>query len=137
MPALRRVRCVTVASMIALTACSNAQSPVNRRPHTGSASASIVNGVQQVTIEVADDFRFHPSTITVHPGMVQIVLKHIGTGAPHDWELTKFAADFVPVTDAGQTRSATFVAPAPGRYKFVCTIHQRQGQQGTMIVASN
>src|SRR5664279_3175329 len=109
MPALRRVRCVTVAGMIALTACSNAQSPVNRRPHTGSASASIVNGVQQVTIEVADDFRFHPSTITVHPGMVQIVLKHIGTGAPHDWRLTKFVADFVPETYAGQTRSETFV----------------------------
>lgn len=132
----RGVRLVAVG-MVVLTACSNTQSPVNRRPHSGSAVASAVNGVQQVTIEAGDDFRFHPSTITVHPGRVQIVLKHTGTGASHDWQIPDFPADFVPLTNAGQTRTATFIAPAPGRYEFVCTIHVRQGQWGTLIVASN
>ena len=47
-----------------------------------------------------------------------------------------FAADFVPLTAAGQTQAATFTAPAPGTYTFVCTIHVKQGQTGTLIVVA-
>jgi plastocyanin len=121
---------------VGVAACSNSQGATNRRPNTGSATASAVNGVQQVTISAGDDYRFHPSTITVHPGKVRIVLKHPGTGAPHNWQLPQFPADFVPLTAAGQSRTATFTAPSPGRYQFVCTIHVKQGQRGTLIVTS-
>lgn len=142
MPAARHARwlrglCLAAVAMVAVTSCSNTESPVNRNPQSGSAVASTVNGVQQVTIEAGDDYRFHPSTITVHPGRVEIILKHTGTGAPHDWQLTDFPADFVPLTASGEIKMATFIAPAPGRYEFVCTIHVRQGQRGTLIVASN
>ncbi len=119
---------------LGVSACSNDQAAVNRRPNTGSATASTVAGVQQVTLSAGDDYRFRPSTITVHPGRVRIVLQHPGTGAPHNWQLPLFPADFVPLTVAGQTRSATFTAPSPGRYEFVCTIHRKQGQRGTLIV---
>ena len=102
----------------------------------GSAVASEVNGVQQITITAGDDYRFHPSTFTVHPGKVEVILKHPGTGAPHNWQLSDFAADFVPLTAAGQTSRATFMAPSPGKYQFVCTIHVAQGQVGTMIVSA-
>jgi plastocyanin len=110
---------------------------VNRRPQTGTATAAIVNGVQEVTIEATDTYRFVPSTIVVHPGQVRIVLKNVGTGAPHNWSLQGFPADFVPLASAKQTQTATFMAPAPGRYTFVCTIHVQQGQTGTMIVVPN
>jgi plastocyanin len=43
------------------------------------------------------------------------------------------AAD-VATTQAGRISSVTFTAPAPGTYQFVCSIHARQGQTGTMIV---
>lgn len=119
---------------IAGTACSNDQSPVNRRPHSGSATASVVSGVQEVRLTAGDDYRFHPAMITVHPGRVQVVLKHVGTGAPHTWQLPQFPADFVPLTAAGQTRTASFTAPSPGRYEFICTIHVKQGQRGTLVV---
>lgn len=128
---------VAAFAAVALTACTNSEAPVNRRPRTGSATASIINGVQRVTIEAGDDFRFHPSTIIVHPGKVEIVLKHTGSGAPHEWEVTDFPADFVPLTDEGETRMATFIAPAPGSYEFICRIHVQQGQRGTLIVTSN
>lgn len=134
MPAVRPLLAAAAVSVLAVTACSNTQPAVTRRPRTGSATASVVDGVQQVTLLVGDDYRFHPSTITVHPGRVQVVLRHTGTGAPHDWQLSDFPADFVPLTSGGQTRSATFIAPAPGRYEFVCTIHVRQGQRGTLDV---
>jgi plastocyanin len=29
------------------------------------------------------------------------------------------------------------MAPAPGKYTFVCTIHQAQGQIGTLIVTAS
>jgi plastocyanin len=137
MPALRRAAALGAVGLLSLAACSNRESPVNRRSASGSATASQVNGAQQVTILAGDDYRFHPSTITVHAGLVQIILKHTGTGAPHDWSVTDFPADFVPLTSAGQTRTATFTAPSAGRYRFVCTIHTRQGQIGTLIVLPN
>jgi plastocyanin len=132
--ACRRAAVLGAAVILALTACSNHESAVNRRPQSGSATASPANGIQQITIDAGDDYRFHPSTVVVFPGKVQVVLKHTGTGAPHDWQLPQFPADFVPITPAGQTSEATFVAPAPGRYQFVCTIHRAQGQVGTLIV---
>jgi plastocyanin len=131
-----RIAAAALAALIVLTACSNTSSPVNRRPHTGSATASDVNGVEQVTIKAGDDFRFSPSTIYVHAGKtVRIVLVHTGTGAPHDWQLSAFPSYMVPLLNGqGQQGSTTFVAPAAGRYQFVCTIHLQQGQTGTLVV---
>jgi plastocyanin len=127
---------ISAAVAVTLAACSNTQSPANRTAHAGSASASTVNGVQQITLEAGDNLRFTPSTFTVRPGKVRVVLVNTGTGAPHDFQVPQFPADFVPLTQGGQTEQATFIAPAPGRYRFVCTIHEKQGQIGTMIVSS-
>lgn len=138
MPARRISTCLTAVAAalatVALAGCTNTQPAVNRRPHTGTATATTVAGVQQVTIIAGDDYRFHPSTIVVHRGKVRIVLRHPGTGGPHDWSLTGFPGAFVPLTQAGETKSTTFVAPSPGKYQFVCTIHARQGQTGTLVV---
>lgn len=123
------------ATAVSLTACQS-QAAVNREPHTGTSTAVDVAGVQQVVITTDSSYRFNPSTITVHPGRVQLILKHTGTGAPHDWQLQGFPSDYVPLTQAGQERSIEFTAPAPGRYQFVCTIHIAQGQTGTLVVLS-
>lgn len=137
MPA-RRLACVAVcAAAVLLGACSNSQSAVNRRPHTGTATASSVGTVQEITLDVGVTDRFQPSTFVVHPGMVRVVLKYVGTGAPHNFQVVAFPADFVPLTSDGQTKAATFIAPSPGSYKFVCTIHERQGMTGTMIVTTS
>ncbi|HET6210590.1 MAG TPA: cupredoxin domain-containing protein [Jatrophihabitans sp.] len=116
-----------------LTGCQR-QGAINREPHTGNSTATASGGVQQVTITTDQQYRFSPSTITVHPGKVRITLTHLGTGAPHDWSLTGFPADYVPLVTPGQSKAVEFTAPAPGRYSFVCTIHVAQGQTGTLIV---
>jgi plastocyanin len=127
-----------VGLLIGATACSNRESGVNRRPTTGATTAAAEpDGVQHVTISADDTYRFTPSTITVHPGKVEITLINKGSGAPHDLSVTGFPADFVPLASSGQTTTATFVAPAPGKYQFVCTIHVTQGQTGTLIVLPN
>ena len=106
----------------------------NREPYLGSESASSVNGVQEITLRVDKTFRFTPSAFSVHPGRVRVVLHHTSTGSPHTWQLIGFPGDYVPMVSDGQTASVTFDAPAPGSYTFICTIHERQGQTGTMTV---
>jgi len=120
-----------------LLAGCQSQAAVNREPHTGATTASASNGVQDVVITADQRYRFSPSSITVHPGRVRITLSHVGTGAPHDWSLQGFPADYVSLVSPGQTRSVEFVAPSPGTYKFVCTIHVAQGQTGTLVVLPN
>ena len=119
------------------TACSNNQSAANRQPYEGTTAAAATNGVQTITLRVDNGFRFHPSTIVVHPGTVQITLDHGPTGAPHNWQLSGLPGAYVPPVGAGAKGTVTFTAPAAGKYTFVCTIHERQGQTGTMIVLAD
>lgn len=125
-----------LAVLVGISACSNTTSPVNRRPHTGVSTAAEVNGVEEVTIQATDTDRFIPSTIYVHAGhKVKITLVHVGTGAPHNWQLTKYPVDAIPLLNGqGTEGSTTFVAPSPGRYQYICTIHLQQGQTGTLVV---
>jgi plastocyanin len=140
--ALRRTRVaaaglVGLAALASVAACSNREAPVNKRPHTGTATAVVVDGVQQVTLTTGVDLRFRPSTFVVHRGLVQLKLinqAYNGGGPPHNLEFSGLPGDDVPITYAGETQVVTFTAPAPGTYAFVCTIHAAQGQTGTMIV---
>ena len=59
--------------------------------------------MQEITLDVGVTDRFQPSTFVVHPGMVRVVLKYVGTGAPHNFQVVAFPADFVPLTSDGQT----------------------------------
>jgi plastocyanin len=131
---------VLLATLLAaamLTGCQK-QSAINREPQTGTSTAAVQDGVQQVTLTTDEKYRFTPATITVHPGPVKITLKHVGSGgAPHDWSLDGFPNDYIPLTNAGQTKSIQFTAPSPGTYTFVCTIHINQGQTGSLVVLAN
>jgi plastocyanin len=136
----RRALAVAAAlgALVMLAACSNREAPVNKRGHTGTAVASLVDGIQQVVVKSGVDLRFHPSTIVVHPGKVRIILVNTakpGSGPPHNIQSTEVPGADVPLAMAGETaQSMTFVAPAPGTYSFVCSIHARQGQSGKLIV---
>ena len=133
----RRALCAALVLALALaSACSNTSAPVNRRPHNGTSTAAEAGGVEEVTIRATDTYRFYPSTIYVHAGKtVRVTLIKDGTGAPHDWQLTKLPSAFVPLLNAnGQKGTTTFVAPSPGRYQYVCTIHIAAGQTGTLVV---
>lgn len=121
----------------ALLAGCQTQSAINRNPHVGDVTAVATDGVQDITITTDQNYRFDPSTITVHPGKVRITLSHTGTGAPHDWSLNGFPDDNVPLVSPGQSKSIEFIAPSPGKYTFVCTIHIAQGQTGTLVVLPN
>lgn len=128
--------CTSAVLLVAVAACTSTAS-VNRRPHSGTATASTDAGVQQLTVTTGSDYRFHPSEIVVHPGPVLIHLVNDGngdgTGAPHNWTLPVVSAG-TALVGPGQDGTVRFTAPAPGRYQFVCTIHVQQGQTGTLVV---
>ena len=119
--------------------CSNSRSAAQKKPQSGSGTASTVAGVQQITVRTGADLRFHPSTLVVHPGKVRIILvnrTNSGNGPPHNLQVTGLPGAAVPLTPAGDVASVTFTAGTPGRYHFVCTIHVQQGQTGTLVVES-
>lgn len=116
--------------------CSNGSTVAAKRPHSGTGTASEVSGVQQVRITTGNDLRFHPSTLVVRPGPVEIVLvntEQAGNGPPHDVQITGLPGKS-PTAFAGNSITYRFTAPSPGRYRFVCTFHAEQGQTGTLIV---
>lgn len=124
---------LALVGLVLLGGCVS-KGPANREPYLGTGAASVVSGVQEITLTVDNSFRFAPSAFTVHPGRIRVVLHHTDKGSPHNWQLSGFPAAYVPTISAGRTNSVTFDAPAPGRYQFLCTIHERQGQVGTMTV---
>ena len=138
MPTPRRALTLTLAVLfggsVAVAGCSNTSASVNRNPHTGATTASVVDGVQKVTVDANDLYRFDPSTITVHPGRVEIELVNVGKGAPHNWSLPVVSGATSPLAPTGEHSFVTFTAPAPGKYTYVCTIHVKQGQTGTLVV---
>ena len=129
---------VAVLALLLATACSNAESPTNKRAHAGTATSSPgPDGLQTVTLTTGVDLRFHPSTIVVHPGKVRIVLRNTakpGAGPPHTLQVTGLPGAFIGTTQAGREQAVIFTAPAPGSYAFVCTIHATQNQTGKLIV---
>jgi plastocyanin len=131
----RALPAVVVLALV--VSCSNRESPTNKRPHAGTATASPVDGVQEIVMTSGVDLRFHPSTLIVHPGKVRIVLENTskaGAGPPHNAIFTGLPVANVPLAQAGRSESTTFMAPAPGTYNFVCSIHAAQGQTGKLIV---
>ena len=131
------VRAAALAIVLVSAGGCARDASVNTRPQVGTGTASEVSGVQQITLRSGLDLRFTPATIVVHRGTVRLILVNTskpGAGPPHDVTFAGLPGANIPTTYAGRESSVTFVAPAPGTYHFVCSIHARQGQTGTLIV---
>lgn len=121
----------------AVAGCSNHDAALAKASPSGSATATVTHGVQQIVVTTGPDLRFHPSTLVVHRGEVRIVLRNstAAAGGPeHNLTFDGLPGATVPTIQAGQVGVRMFMAPQPGRYPFVCTIHAAQGQRGVMVV---
>jgi plastocyanin len=132
----RRSTALVLAACLALAGCTNRE--LKRPPPSGPTATTVrpgADGVQHVDIDVGDDYRFTPATIQAQVGRIRLSLHHVGHGAPH----TLYGADVpgmrVGLVRPGETQSVQFTASQPGRFRFVCTIHEAQGQTGTLVVA--
>lgn len=130
-------RALALVAALGLSAACARESAVNTRAHSGTGTASTLDGVQQVVLRAGLDLRFHPSTIVVHPGKVRLVLVNSakrGAGPPHNVQFGGLPGADLPDVQAGYSAAVTFTAPQPGTYSFVCSIHAQQGQTGKLIV---
>jgi plastocyanin len=129
------LRAVLVAAMV-VTGCSSRE--MRRPPPTGPTETTVrpgPDGVQAVDVNVGDDYRFSPAVIDVQVGRIRLALHHVGKGAPHTLYGAQVPGMRVGLVRAGETQSVQFTAARPGRFRFVCTIHEAQGQTGTLVVA--
>ena len=110
-----------------------APAPQSARPDRVRVSPG-PDGVQAVDIDADDANRFHPSLVEAQPGPVQLTLRHVGTGAPHNWSARDLPGARVPLVRGGESRTVRFRVGRPGEYRFVCTIHEAQGSVGRIVV---
>jgi plastocyanin len=126
------------ALLVALAGCGEPDNPAadqSGQPDEVTLTPG-PDGTQTVEVDAGDDFRFHPSVVNARPGPVQLTLKHVGKGAPHTWRAAQLPGASVPLTTAGQSNSIRFTIGRPGDYRFVCSIHEAQGQVGRLVVKS-
>lgn len=102
-----------------------------------------------ITITGDDAFVYDPNEFSVATGTeVNLTFKNIG-GLDHNWMLVTENTDVLTVTETdafaginagmltgGTEKVFTFTAPAPGTYKYVCTVagHAAGGMVGTLTV---
>lgn len=126
------------ALLLGLTSCGQADNPAageSDQPDQVTLTPG-ADGTQSVEVDAGDDYRFHPSVINAQPGPVRLTLKHVGKGAPHNWQAAQLPGANVPLTTAGQSNAVSFTIGRPGDYRFVCSIHESQGQVGRLVVKS-
>lgn len=135
-----------VVGLVLLAGCSSGPAtPAAGTPSSASGDASLgvvttdADGVQEVTIQTADDYEFHPDTFTVAPGKVRLTVQNVATQMTHQFEFTQDTgpaalSGTIPFIGPGQTQTVEFDVAVPGDYPFDCTFHVALGQTGVMTV---
>lgn len=130
--------------MAVLAGCAP-QGPSGAAAATASSEAHLgkvttaPDGVQEVTLQTGDNYRFTPDHFTVRPGRVRLTVTNVGHDLSHDFRFVpgKGPAQIlaqIPLLTSGQQKTIDFTVTAPGRYPFECSFHVDLGQVGTMTV---
>jgi plastocyanin len=140
-PGLRWTRLAVAVAMSGILAgaaagCGGGSS--SSRPAAGTAAAAVTavrgaDGVQRVTVEARDDYRFSPATIDAATGPMEITVRNVGK-VPHNLVLRGVPGGSVDYLDGGASKVITFPVSQPGRLPFVCTYHEAMGMVGTLVV---
>ena len=101
-----------------------------------AASAAFAGTRQAEPIEVVGNAqnKFDPVDVTATPdkdGNITVTL--VSEGAPHTWENKDLGIDS-GLVNAGDEKTFTFKAPAPGKHKVICSLHESVGMIGSLTV---
>jgi len=104
-------------------------------PELSTQDAGIMESGEVKTINVeAGSFYFKPNEIRVKKGeKVRIILA--SKDMMHDFNIDELGVS-VPVTKAGDTSTAEFVANKTGEFEYYCSVgqHRKMGQVGKIII---
>jgi plastocyanin len=108
-------------------------------PPTAVTVTPDAGGVESVLVTEAGagKYRFVPSQITLRTGKVRITFQNTDV-TPHNLTFNTLSQGghrvAVPTLRGGGEESVDFTVSTPGQYQFVCTLHERLGQTGTLTV---
>jgi len=88
------------------------------------------DGVQQVTLSVDDQLRFHPARVIAHVGPIRIMLRDVGT-VSHALLLPGASIQEI---SGGTIGSVTLTFNQPGVYRFTCAYHSSDGMSGELDI---
>ena len=97
------------------------------------------DGVQNITLQVQDDYVFTPDHFTVAPGKVHLTVVSVATQMTHNLEFPSGGGPqkvdaSISLIGPGDQGSIDFDVETPGDYRFECGFHVQLGQVGTMTV---
>jgi plastocyanin len=97
------------------------------------------DGVQEVTLQTQDDYKFTPDHFTVAPGRVRLTVDNVAKATTHNFRFTPDAGPAkitseIPLLAPGQKATVDFEVATAGAYRFECSFHTQLGQVGTMTV---
>jgi plastocyanin len=115
-----------LATALLLSSCSGGSTDTGSVRATGSADA------QQVTLEMRDDLKFHPTTIEARAGTLTLHLDNTGQ-IPHDFAFQQRSLGKTGSIDGKSSQDLSVTFDKAGSYAFVCTIHPHM--TGKVVVA--
>lgn len=132
---LTRLLAVFAGVVLVGAACSTSEPLQAVAPQRGDVTVTPgPGGVQDVTVVANSQFRFVPATVNVKVGKIHLTLRIQG-GTPHNLTFDTLKSASIPTTSQGGSASSDFTVSTPGRYRFVCTIHESLNQTGTLVVS--
>jgi plastocyanin len=133
----------TILAVGSLTGCSGrspAAPAATATPGPGVGTVTTApDGVQEITIQTEDDYRFTPDRFTVAPGKVRLTVTNVAKELTHNFRFTpgkgpaQISAE-IPLLAPGQKETIDFTVTTPGDYAFECSFHVQLHQVGTMTV---
>jgi plastocyanin len=134
-------KAAVAAAMVLLVGCTKEPAvppPTEARPGVGEVTTG-ADGVQEITLQVQDDYVFTPDAFTVQPGTVRLTLINVGKQMVHNLRFTPGEGpaaidEQIDILPAGEEESIEFEVTDPGAYPFECSFHVQLDQVGTMTV---
>lgn len=127
---------LTVATSLAAGCGSDASEGVAE--NAGPTSVTLTpgpDGVQEVTVDASDSYKFTPSTIEVKVGKVRLTMINNAEQATHSLAFKPGGPEEdIPFLAPGEEDTIDFSVDLPGEYEFFCTFHEALNQRGTLVV---
>jgi plastocyanin len=128
--------------MVLLAGCGGGGAGASATPSTAEGVGEVTvasDGVQEITLQVQDDYVFVPDSFTVDPGAVRVTVVSVAKETTHNFVFTPDAGpaaieSSISLLAPGQQMTIDFDVEAPGDYPFECSFHVQLGQVGTMTV---
>ena len=97
------------------------------------------DGVQELTLQVSDNYLFTPTTVTIAPGQVRLTVHSVADDLTHAFRFTDGAnpqeiTEEIPLVSPGRSETVEFAVSEPGDYQFECSFHVGMGHIGVMTV---